>query len=44
MSEVVSRTRFVMKEAPMVEVMDVGVKVFLTYRWTREVLPTPWTC
>lgn len=40
-SEVVSRTRLVTKDAPTVEVILAGSKAFLTYRFTREVLPTP---
>lgn len=41
MSEGVSRTRFVTKDAPTVEVVVDGLKELRTYRWTREVFPTP---
>lgn len=41
MSEVESRTRFVTNDAPTVDVVVAGVKALRTYRWTREVLPTP---
>jgi hypothetical protein len=37
-----STTLFVRKEAPTVDCVVGGVKAFLTYRWTREVFPTPW--
>lgn len=36
----ISTTRFVRKEAPIVECIE-GAKAFFTYRWTRQVLPTP---
>lgn len=38
----ISTTLFVKKEAPTVDCVVGGVKAFLTYRWTREVFPTPW--
>ncbi len=41
MSEVLSNTRFVTKEAPTVEAVEEALKALRTYRWTREVLPTP---
>ena len=37
-----STTRFVRKDAPTVLVVLAGENAFFTYRWTREVLPTPW--
>jgi hypothetical protein len=36
-----STTRLVRNDAPTVEVVDGGAKVFLMYRCTRDVLPTP---
>lgn len=41
MSEVLSKTRLVTKEAPTVEAVEEALKALRTYRWTREVLPTP---
>lgn len=41
MSEVLSNTRLVTKEAPTVEAVEDALKALRTYRWTREVLPTP---
>ncbi|KAH8645253.1 hypothetical protein IG631_02717 [Alternaria alternata] len=37
-----STTLLVKKDAPTVDCVVGGVKAFFTYRWTREVFPTPW--
>jgi hypothetical protein len=40
-SEALSSTRLVTKDAPTVDVVVAGSKAFLAKRFTREVLPTP---